>query len=484
MKYVLYGFLILLAIVVILLIIAIIRAIIIKKEYIPATKVMGEVARKEEFARKLGDLIKCNTITYVNPEDADRFLHYHQVVKEMFPLIDKKLEKIEIEGYSFLYKWKGKNQTKKPILLIGHSDVVPITKDGWTKDPFSGDYDGERVHGRGALDNKSSFYAFMQAVEDLLKDGFVPEVDVYLGSASDEEIAGVGAVRIMKYLKERNVRLALVLDEGGAIITGVLPTLKAPFAVVGILEKGFANLEFVKTGIGGHASTPSKNTPLVQIAKFITEVEKKKPLKKKFIPEVQTMFECMAPYMSFSYRLLFANFWLFKPLLTRLLPAVSPYGAAILGTTFAFTMAEGSSAPNVIPTKAKVIVNIRTHPIQDITSSLKVFNKIASKYGITGTMIKGAEATKKVDMNSKGYLYLTEMIKRIFPDIGIAPYVITGRTDAREFEEISDCTIRFAPTRMTNEDLKGIHGINESVAINSVIEAIHFYKELLKNYQE
>jgi carboxypeptidase PM20D1 len=99
-------------------------------------------------------------------------------------------------------------------------------------------------------------------------------------------------------------------------------------------------------------------------------------------------------------------------------------------------------------------------------------------------MIKGAEATKKVDMNSKGYLYLTEMIKRIFPDVGIAPYVITGRTDAREFEEISDCTIRFAPTRMTNEDLKGIHGINESVAINSVIEAIHFYKELLKNYQE
>ena len=67
--------------------------------------------------------------------------------------------------------------------------MVPITKDGWTKDPFSGDYDGERVHGRGALDNKSSFYAFMQAVEDLLKDGFVPEVDVYLGSASDEEIA-------------------------------------------------------------------------------------------------------------------------------------------------------------------------------------------------------------------------------------------------------------------------------------------------------
>ncbi len=483
MKYVLYGFLILLAIIVVLLIIAMIRAIAIKKEYTPVTKIMGDVERREEFAKKLGDLVKCNTITYVNPEDAERFLHYHQVVKEMFPLIHQKLEKIEIEGHNFLYRWKGKDQSKKPILLIGHSDVVPVTKDGWKKDPFSGNYDQGRVHGRGALDNKSSFYSFMQAAEDLLKEGFAPEADVYLGSTSDEEIAGVGAVRIMKYLKAKNIRLALVLDEGGAIITGVLPTLKAPFAVVGILEKGFANLEFVKTGIGGHSSTPSKNTPLVQIAKFISEVEKKKPLKKKFIPEVQTMFECMAPYMSFAYRLLFANFWLFKPLLTQLLPAVSPYGGAILGTTCAFTMAEGSSAPNVIPTKAKVIVNIRTHPIQDITSSLNALNKVASKYGIIGTMINGAEATKKVDTNAKGYQLLTEMIKRNFPDVGIAPYVITGRTDAREYEEISDCSIRFAPTRMTNEDLKGMHGINESIAIDSIIEAIHFYKELIKNYQ-
>ncbi len=483
MKYVLYGLLVLLLILLVLLVIAIIRALLIKKEYQPVSQIAGDVHRREEFAKKLGDLVKCNTITYTKPQDDERFLHYHQVVQEMFPFIHQKLEKITIEGHSFLYKWKGKDQSKHPILLIGHSDVVPVTKDGWNKDPFSGEYDEGRVHGRGALDNKSSFYSFMQAVEDLLKEGFVPEVDVYLGSTSDEEIAGVGAVRIMNYLKSKNIRLDLVLDEGGAIISGVLPTLMAPFAVVGILEKGFANLEFVKMGIGGHSSTPSRNTPLAQIAKFISDVERKKPLKKKFIPEVQEMFECMAPYMSFGYRLLFANFWLFKPLLTNLLPMVSPYGAAILGTTCAFTMAEGSSAPNVIPTKAKVIANIRTHPIQDITTSLAVLNKVASKYGITGTLINGAEATKKVDVNAKGYQYILAMIKQNFPDVGIAPYVITGRTDAREYEEISNCTIRFAPTRMTNEDLKGMHGINESIAIDSIIEAIHFYKELLRNYQ-
>lgn len=483
MKYFLYGLLILVVIIVLLLLIAIVRALLIKKEYQPAFKINGDVERSDEFATKLGKLVNCNTVTYLNSEDDQRFIHYHQVVKEMFPLIHGKLEKITIEGHSFLYKWQGKDQAKQPILLIGHSDVVPATKDGWTRDPFSGVYDKGRVHGRGALDNKSSFYSFMQAVEDLLKEGFTPEVDVYLGSTSDEEIAGVGAVRTREYLKAKNVRLSLVLDEGGAIITGVLPTLKAPFAVIGILEKGFANLEFTKTGIGGHSSTPGKNTPLVQIAKFITEVEKKKPLKKKFIPEVQDMFECMAPYMSFGYRLLFANFWLFKPLLTKLLPVVSPYGGAILGTTCAFTMAEGSNAFNVIPTKAKVIANIRTHPIQDITASMATLNKIASKYGIAGRMINGAEATKKVDSTAKGYTFIAEMIKRNFPDVGIAPYVITGRTDAREYEEISDCTIRFAPTRMTNDDLKGMHGIDESIAIDSIIEAINFYKELIKNYK-
>ena len=401
----------------------------------------------------------------------------------MFPLIHQKLEKTVIEGYSLLYKWNGKNKEKKPILFIGHFDVVPATKDGWSRDPFSGEFADGRVYGRGSFDNKSSFYSFMQAVEDLLKEGFVPEVDIYLGSSADEEIAGHGAVRTVEYLKSQNISFDLVLDEGGAIISGVLPTLNAPFAVIGILEKGFANLEFTKTGIGGHSSTPGKNTPLVQLAKFIADVENKNPLKAKFIEEVQDMFECMAPYMSFSYRLLFANFWLFKPLLTKLLPAVSPYGRAILGTTCAFTMAEGSDAPNVIPSKAKVIANIRTHPIQNIAESLNALNKVASKYGVSGSLINGAEATKKVDKKAKGYKYIEEMVKKNFPDVGIAPYVITGRTDAREYEEICDCTIRFTPTRVTNEDLKRMHGIDESISINSIIEAIAFFKDTIRNYK-
>lgn len=483
MKYFIYTLLSIVLIMVVLLIIAILRALIIKKEYVAPNKINGDLNRKDEFASKFSKLVKCNTVTYGSEKDNARFIEYENIVKEVFPLISKNLEKIKIDNYNFLYKWSGKDQSRNPILLMGHSDVVPASKDGWDRDPFSGDYENGRVYGRGSFDNKSSFFSFMQAVEDLLEENYIPEVDVYLASTTDEEQAGVGAPLIVEYLKRNNIHLDLALDEGGAIIDGVLPTLKAPFAVVGILEKGFANIEFTATGAGGHSSTPSRNSPLVRLGRFMNDVEKKKPLKVKFIPEVQEMFEKMAPYMSFTYRLLFTNFWLFKPLLSKLLPSVSPYGGAILGTTCAFTMAKGSDAPNVIPTNAKVIANIRTHPIQDINSSLAALNEVGKKHKVTGRVINGRESTKKIEKNQKNYIYINEIISKVFPDVGIAPYVITGRTDAREYEEVCDCSIRFSPSRITNDDLKKMHGLNESMSINSIIEAITFFKELIKNYK-
>ena len=97
MKYFLYGLLILVVIIVLLLLIAIVRALLIKKEYQPAFKINGDVERSDEFATKLGKLVNCNTVTYLNSEDDQRFIHYHQIVKEMFPLIHEKLEKITIE---------------------------------------------------------------------------------------------------------------------------------------------------------------------------------------------------------------------------------------------------------------------------------------------------------------------------------------------------------------------------------------------------
>ena len=201
------------------------------------------------------------------------------------------------------------------------------------------------------------------------------------------------------------------------------------------------------------------------------------------IPEVASLFETASKSMKGIYRYLFGNLWLFKGLLTKLLPIINPYGNAMLSTTIAYTMMKGSDAENVIPNEAYVLLNCRTHPIQDITSTQNALSKRAKKFGCVLEMVEGREATPIVSTKSDAYALLEKTIETSFPDVMISPYVILGGTDCRHYTDISDAALRFSPVRISNHDLKKMHGINESVSIDSVSEAVVFYKQLIRDFQ-
>lgn len=339
------------------------------------------------------------------------------------------------------------------------------------------------IIGRGVFDTKCTLYAFFQASEELIKAEFVPEVDIYLASSSDEKISGFGAEETVDYLEKAGIRPALVLDEGGAIVSGVLPSSNRPIALIGVIEKGYLNLKFTAKSQGGHSSTPPKNTPIARLARLVGEIEKHFPLKTKMIREVSDLFNTAAPSMSFFYRLLFGNMWLFKRLVTWLLPKISPYGRAMLSTTIAFTMMKGSDAANVMPAEAYVIANLRTHPIQGIDSAFKTLARIAKKHDIVCEIVEGREATDMVDTSSSSYLFIEEQIRKNFPGVLVSPYVILGGTDARFYAKISSSALRFSPIRATNEELRKIHGINESLKLEALAEAVGFYRSVIADYR-
>ena len=122
-------------------------------------------------------------------------------------------------------------------------------------------------------------------------------------------------------------------------------------------RQGYGDLRFIAKGKGGHASAPGKNTPLVRLGQFMASVEKKDPFQSRFNPTVLEMFRRLTPNMNFGMKLVFANLWLFKPLLIKLMPLISPPGAAMLHTTIAFTMAKGADGLNVLPQEAYVTAN-------------------------------------------------------------------------------------------------------------------------------
>ncbi|MFO7968688.1 MAG: M20/M25/M40 family metallo-hydrolase, partial [Candidatus Izemoplasmatales bacterium] len=83
--------------------------------------------------------------------------------------------------------------------------------------------------------------------------------------------------------------------------------------------------------------------------------------------------------------------------------------------------------------------------------------------------------------NSEAYKYLTKNIMKVFPDVKTSPYIMLGGTDCRFFTEISDGALRFSPIRMDNSELKKMHGKDESIRIKTLVEAVNFYQEIIKN---
>ena len=429
------------------------------------------------LAQKLSKMIRYDTTSHANVHEEEKFLGFHKVLEELFPLVHEKLERTVIDG-NLLYYWKGKS-SEKPILLMSHQDVVPAEGE-WLHEPFSGDIADGKVWGRGASDTKCSVMAFFEAVEELLREGYTPECDVYLASSCTEEWAGDGAPKIVEELKRRGVELFIVCDEGGGIISEPIGGIKGNFAMVGVFEKGKADVKFTARSTGGHASAPAKNTPIARLAAFVNEVETHTPFKRKFLPEVSAMFARLAPYAPFGLKLVMGNLWLFAPIMKPVLGRISAQAGAMLQTTIAFTMQSGSDAYNVLPQEATLGANMRFIPHQGEKESLEIIKALAAKHGLETEIVHSNDYTEPVDINGEAFRLVEKVIGETFPGLPVSPYVMTGATDAQFYQPICPSCIRFAPVIYGPEQMKGMHGLNENIEYNCLPGAVSFYQNLIK----
>ena len=429
------------------------------------------------LAQKLSKMIRYDTTSHANVHEEEKFLGFHKVLEELFPLVHEKLERTVIDG-NLLYYWKGKS-SEKPILLMSHQDVVPAEGE-WLHEPFSGDIADGKVWGRGASDTKCSVMAFFEAVEELLREGYTPECDVYLASSCTEEWAGDGAPKIVEELKRRGVELFIVCDEGGGIISEPIGGIKGNFAMVGVFEKGKADVKFTARSTGGHASAPAKNTPIARLAAFVNEVETHTPFRRKFLPEVSAMFARLAPYAPFGLKLVMGNLWLFAPMMKPVLGRISAQAGAMLQTTIAFTMQSGSDAYNVLPQEATLGANMRFIPHQGEKESLEIIKALAAKHGLETEIVHSNDYTEPVDINGEAFRLVEKVIGETFTGLPVSPYVMTGATDAQFYQPICPSCIRFAPVIYGPEQMKGMHGLNENIEYNCLPGAVSFYQNLIK----
>ena len=436
--------------------------------------------RTSKYSRELSEMIRKETISVNGQTDLTKFYEFHDILRKIFPHIFSLCDFEEHNG-SFIMRWPGRDPGQR-LLLMNHHDVVEATGE-WLYPPFSGEIAEGKIWGRGAIDDKGELWAMFKAADELAEEGFVPKQDIWFESACTEEIDGSGADYLSTLMADRGLRFDMVLDEGGMILDEPIAGAKGTFAMIGVGEKGCADLKFTARSSGGHASAPGKNTPLVRLGKFMSAIDRNDIFKAELSDVVCEMLKRLAPTMEGITARFMGSPEKFRPLIAKVMSSVSPMAASLIKTTLAFTVCHGSEGNNVLPEEAYVIGNLRYSHHQGLYSSLKEIKRYAKRFDIEVEVQDPGFASPISDFRSPGFRLVEEAVHEIFPGVITSPYLMTGASDARYMSKVSDCCLRFAPFKINDEQLSSIHGKNESVDQACLVPAVEFYKYIIKEVQ-
>ncbi|MEM8484987.1 MAG: M20 family peptidase [Bacteroidota bacterium] len=444
----------------------------------------------EAAALRLAGALRIPTIAEVDTTLIDHaaFDALHAYLAQAFPSVHASLQQNVINRHSLLYLWEGTAPDLDPLVLMSHLDVVPVepgTESNWQHAPFVGHIDTDHIWGRGALDDKNGVLAILEAVEMLIQGGFQPTRSVMLAFGHDEEIGGRrGASYIADRLEMAGVTPWLVVDEGGVVLEDHPMPVDAPLALVGIAEKGSLSLLLSVEGPGGHSSMPDRETTVGILSGAIDKLSHN-PFPGQIGGVSKQILDYLGPEMSLLPKAVFANQWLFSPLIVRQLSA-SPSSDALLRTTIAPTMLKASPKANVLPARAEAVVNFRIVPGETIKSVEARVREVVNDPRVEIKPYQGGHDNPSgvSSTTSEAFLTLQRSIHEVFPEAVFAPYLMVGGSDAKHFSRLSDNVYRFLPVYFREGDLARMHGTNERISKADYANAIRFYHRLIRNVGE
>jgi carboxypeptidase PM20D1 len=435
--------------------------------------------------RHLGEAIRFPTVSLEPPEPIDQaaFEGFIGWLQATYPGVFEQLSFQRIGGYSLLLTWEGSDPSLAPVLLAGHYDVVPVvpgTEPLWAHPPFAGETADGYVWGRGALDNKNAVVGLIEAVAFMVARNEAPRRTVYLSFGHDEEIGGEnGARRVVEHLGAAGVALAWTLDEGSFVYRNMFPGVTVPIATINTAEKGSLTLRIVASAEGGHSSMPPRQTAVGRLARALVALEDN-PLPGRLEGLAATSFDAIAPHMPLLPRMLFANRWLFGPVVERQLGRLS-FADAMLRTTTAPTMLAASPKVNVLPIEAAATVNFRIHPRDSVDDVVRHVNALVASEHVRVEAGDGNPASPVADHHSEGFQLVEAAVRGEFGNLVVAPGLLVAATDTRHYSQIADQSFRFNPMVVTEAEIAGFHGTNERISTAGMVQGVRAYVRLLRS---
>ncbi len=436
----------------------------------------------DSAATHLSKAIQIKTISFGDTLaiDTTEFTKFRGFMESTYPLLHQKLDRQVFNQFSYVFTWKGKDTLKNPYVLMAHTDVVPVeavAESKWQHPSFSGLITNDTIWGRGAVDDKAAAIGIMEAVEQLLKENYIPERTIYLCFGHDEEVSGKrGAGTFSKWFKTNNIKPALVLDEGGQIDLQHFKNVKRPVAVIATGEKGYVNIDLTVEIPGGHSSIPIPETAIDVLNKSIVKIREHQ-MTADITPAIYELLKRTGQSESFISRMALSNLWLFKGMLIKQLEK-SKETNALIHTTLVPTIVKAGIKDNVIPTVAKATFNSRILPGQSSDDVVNFVKKAINdeRVVVKKQTISLMEPSSATSFSSPAFKKIEAITYKVVPNAVVSPFLMVGATDSRYFRGFSEAVLNFSAM----QDAKGFHGIDERIGVTDLHRMIFFYQLLIK----
>ena len=349
---------------------------------------------------------------------------------------------------------------KPALVLLHHSDVVPVNEKYWDFDPFSGEIKDGYILGRGALDMKGTGISHLANFINLHRQGKKLNRDVIFIGAADEESGGnFGVGWLVENHPEIFEGAGLLLNEGGS---GYKSNDSIVFSVE-ITQKVPVWLRLTAIDTPGHGSSPRSTSSVSRVVKALNIIWNN-PFPPRIIPEVEKVFIERSggldePYSS-EYRNIKES--IKDPIFMQRLQSFSASAHALTRDTCSLTRMMGSSKINVVPPEAWAEVDCRMLPDRTTEEFISDFKALIKDTGVEVELIMSAvPAISQTD--SELFLAIEDFSKNNYPGSRVAPSVSTGFTDSRFTRGLGIQSYGFNPLISTGDEYSSIHGNNERI---------------------
>ncbi len=433
---------------------------------------------------RLRELLRIPTISFVDESRTDwsRFEELADALARLYPLVHERLEREVVADRSLLYRWRGRDAAD-PLVLLAHLDVVDVVEGEWEHPPFAAELIGEgedaAVFARGAIDDKGAVAAIFEAIEGLLAEGFAPAHDVLVALGHDEETSGGGAHAIAELLERRGVRPGLVLDEGGAVVDGVIPAVGASTAMIGVAERGHAFLRLSVQDTGGHASTPPPLPATARLARAIHRLHRR-PFPRRLTPPVRAMLATIAPYAPGPLRVVLRRLRIAGPFVAWYLSRIGVETNALVRTTAVVTALSGAAGDNVLPTTAEARLDVRLLLGDTVDAVTRRIRRIVGDDRVSVSLRRGAEPSPVSPWKGAAWRRIARAMPALGGQVVATPYVQLGASDSRWFAGLTPHVYRFTPFHLTQSERDALHAHDERIRVDVWLRGIAFYRALVE----